>query len=86
MELVHKIRLNETKNYFSIIQIFLLSVVGTLMHKTGLHTNNGVKNFAVPGLYFYDNEVVEIAQNLNPQRGVSMRSLMSIKSTWKKKN
>jgi glucose-1-phosphate thymidylyltransferase len=30
-------------------------------------------NFAVPGLYFYDNEVIEIAKNINLAAGESKK-------------
>ena len=39
-------------------------------------------NYAVPGLYFYDNDVVAIARDLHPVRVVSTRSPMSTAPTW----
>ena len=34
-------------------------------------------NFAVPGLYFYDNSVIQVAKNLNLLQEVSMKLQMS---------
>ena len=31
-------------------------------------------SFAIPGIYFYDNQVVRVAENLKPQRAVRSRS------------
>lgn len=37
-------------------------------------------NYAVPGLYFYDNSVIDIAKILSLVHAVNMKSLMSTKS------
>lgn len=41
-------------------------------------------NYAVTGLYFYDNDVVELAKNLKPSRGASLKLLISIEFIWSK--
>ena len=40
-------------------------------------------NFAVPGMYFYDNNVVSMAENLKPFQEVKLKLPISIKNTWK---
>ncbi len=39
-------------------------------------------HYAVPGLYFYDNEVIDIAKNLRPSPGASLKSPTSTGPTW----
>ena len=43
-------------------------------------------NFAVPGLYFYDNQVVEIAKNIPATQEANMKLQMSIRCTWNVNN
>ena len=42
-------------------------------------------DYAVPGLYFYDNRVVDIAKNLKPSFGLALTSTSSIKNLTNKK-
>ncbi len=40
--------------------------------------------YAVPGLYFYDNGVVQIAKISSPARAANMRSPMSTGRIWRR--
>ena len=52
-------------------------------HRSRRSPRSRESHYAIPGLYFYDNDVVEIAKELQPvRRAANSRSPTSTASTW----